>query len=84
MVFGIALRRREPLTEQETERLELEEELRHTREQLQRAFRAFNQVTDPDLIEAWNYEINAQQARYNYLLRQWKTLEEGGAEEAGA
>ena len=54
---------------------ELERELREARRQLRRAYDAFDLVSDPDLIDAWIYEINAWQARYSSLLRQRKELE---------
>lgn len=65
-------RRRERVEE---EQWMLERELSETRSKLQQAFDAFNLVSDPDLIEAWVYEINAQQARYSYLLKRRKELE---------
>ena len=34
-----------------------------------------NTTCDSDLIESYVYEINALQARYNYLLRRFKALE---------
>ena len=79
-------RDRDPeLVRREEERRLLEEELCAVREQLRDAYRSFNLVTDPDLIEAWTYEISAQRARYSYLLRQWKETAPGRAmEEAGA
>lgn len=69
-------RRRGPAPE-EQERWLLEQELSQTQCRLQRAFDAFNLVSDPDLIEAWVFEINAQQARYSYLLKRRKMLESG-------
>ena len=41
------------------------------------AYSSFNQASDHDLIESYVYEINALQARYNYLLRRIKQLEAG-------
>ena len=35
----------------------------------------FNHVKDSDLIESYVFEINALQARYNYLFRRVKELE---------
>lgn len=52
----------------------LERELCETSRRIQQAYDAFNLVSDPDLIEAWVYEINAQQARYAYLLKRRKAL----------
>lgn len=49
---------------------ELERDLREARLRLRRAYDAFDLVSDPDLIDAWIYEINAWQARYSSLLRQ--------------
>ena len=60
-----------------SERDAVERELGQTAQSLQRAYLAFDQTTDPDLIEAWTFEIRAQKARYAYLLRQRKKLEEG-------
>lgn len=52
----------------------LERELCQTSCRLRQAYEAFNLVSDPDLIEAWVYEINAQRARYAYLLKRRKAL----------
>ena len=52
-------------------------ELGRAAQALRRAYLAFDQTADPDLIEAWTFEIRAQKARYAYLLRQRKHLEEG-------
>lgn len=59
----------------------LERELREARLQLRRAYDAFNLVSDPDLIDAWIYEINAWQARYSSLLKQRRELEPEPARE---
>ena len=42
-----------------------------------RAYSGFNTAHDPDLIESYVFEINALQARYSYLLRRVKELDEG-------
>lgn len=52
----------------------LERELCETSRRIKQAHDAFNLVSDPDLIEAWVYEINAQQAHYAYLLKRRKAL----------
>ena len=75
------LRSRRQAEEQETSALE--RELRETRSRLQRAYDAFDLVSDPDLIEAWIYEINAQRAKYAYLLKQRKALEQEQTREDG-
>lgn len=52
------------------------DELSGMRGTLDAAFARFDQSTEPELVEACVYEINAAQARYNYLLRRIK--ESGG------
>ena len=68
-------RRNDPL--QEEERRELMSSLAHTRTLINQAYGGFNSANDADLIESYVFEINALQARYNYLLRRVKEL--GGA-----
>ena len=57
------------------ERRELMCALSQTRTLLNQAYGSFNTTCDSDLIESYVYEINALQARYNYLLRRFKALE---------
>ena len=59
----------------EAERQELMSSLNHTRTLINQAYGSFNTVCDGDLIESYVFEINALQARYNYLLRRVKELE---------
>ena len=66
-------RRTDPL--QEEERRELMSSLAHTRTLINQAYGGFNSANDADLIESYVFEINALQARYNYLLRRVKELE---------
>ena len=49
--------------------------LSHTRALISQAYGGFNTASDSDLIESYVFEINALQARYNYLLRRVKELE---------
>ena len=60
---------------QEEERRELMSSLAHTRTLINQAYGGFNSANDADLIESYVFEINALQARYNYLLRRVKELE---------
>ena len=60
----------------QTEKQELLNSLSRTRTLINQAYGGFNTTSDSDLIESYVYEINALQARYNYLLRQVKLLEE--------
>ncbi|MEQ2456415.1 DUF2508 family protein [Flavonifractor hominis] len=50
--------------------------LAQTRLLIAQAYAGFNSAEDPDLIESYVFEINALQARYSYLLRQVKGLED--------
>lgn len=59
----------------EEERQELLDSLRATRAQMHQAYSGFNNTSDPDLIDAYVFEMKALQARYSYLLRRVKELE---------
>ena len=51
------------------------EGLRQTRSLLNCAYSQFNTYSDPDLVEACVYEINALRSRYAYYVRQVKQLD---------
>ena len=67
---------RRPSRTQEREGRGLMASLSHTRTLINQAYGGFNTTSDGDLIESYVFEINALQARYNYLLRRVKELEE--------
>ena len=67
---------RRPLRRQERERKELMDSISQTRVQLGQAYGSFNTTSDHDLIESYVYEINSLHARYNYLLRQMKQMDQ--------
>ena len=69
------LRRTAPRSEMQP----LFDELDSSRSALACAYARFDESTEPELIEACVYEINAAQARYNYLLR---VIKENGGEAA--
>ena len=48
----------------------LQEELEQSRFALEIAYSNFDNVTDPDLIDCYIYEVNAVLKRYKYLLEQ--------------
>ena len=73
-VRSFPLRRREPSSCAQ-EKKELVRELARTRILTNQAYSSFNNACDQDLIESFVYEINALQARCNYLLRRIKDLE---------
>lgn len=75
-VRSFPLRRTVP-SANELERRQLTEELARTRILTNQAYSSFNNACDQDLIESFVYEINALQARCNYLLRRIKDLEVG-------
>lgn len=54
------------------------EELRVIQEAMDTADAAFNEVDDPDLIESLIYERSALNARYSYLIKERRKLENGG------
>ncbi|MBR3561540.1 MAG: DUF2508 family protein [Oscillospiraceae bacterium] len=58
---------------------ELFNELSDMRNTLEEAYMRFNLVSEPELVDACVYEINAAQSRYNYLLR---VIKENGGEAA--
>lgn len=53
----------------------LMEGMAQTRSQLSCAYAQFNTYSDPDLVDACVYEINALQSRYSYYVRQVKRLD---------
>ena len=66
---------RRPDSPNQAERRELMTSLAQTRTLINQAYSCFNRASDNDLIESYVFEINALQARYNYLLRRIKELE---------
>ena len=53
---------------------DLLEDLRKTRYALEVAYSGFDNVTDPDLIDCYIYEVNSIMKRYRYLLNQAANL----------
>ncbi|WP_343210213.1 YaaL family protein [Anaerolentibacter hominis] len=45
------------------------DEIEQTKRALTIAYSNFENVSDPDLIDCYIYEVNAVQKRYKYLLR---------------
>ena len=69
------LHRRE---EEPSEEEQLREGLDRTQVLIAQAYSGFNSTGDPDLIEAYVFEIRSLHARYAYLLRRVKELERIG------
>lgn len=51
------------------ELLALQAELQEAQDQLALAYHQFNQAVDPELVESCVYQISADKARCNYLIR---------------
>lgn len=54
---------------------QLLEEIETLKQSLETANSNFENVSDPDLIDSYIYEMNALSFRYRYLLRQVKQLD---------
>ena len=67
-----------------TRRDQLRAELNETQLELALAYRQFNMVVDPELVEACIYQINALKARYNYLIRALKEPDAAAAAMEGS
>ena len=59
----------------ELQKLSIREELRQAKLALEDAYSGFDNVTNPDLIDCYIYEVNAIMKRYKYLLEQAANLE---------
>lgn len=59
----------------DTHRMTIQEELEQSRFALEIAYSNFDNVTDPDLIDCYIYEVNAVMKRYKYLLSQAAAME---------
>ena len=58
------------------EKLTIREELAKTRFALENAYSGFDNVTDPDLIDCYIYEVNSALKRYRFLLQQASLMQE--------
>ena len=56
------------------------EDLEKTKFELETAYSGFDNVTDPDLIDCYIYEVNSIMKRYKYLLNQVNGLNEAEEE----
>lgn len=48
------------------------DDLERTKKELDHVYAAFSNVTDPDLIDAYIYQLNSAQLRYRFLLNSVK------------
>ena len=61
-----------PDPKQSKEYLALMDNLSQTKAEIDRVYSTFENVTDPDLIDASIYELNSAQLRYRFLLNSVK------------
>lgn len=54
----------------EIKKMSIREELLQVKHALEIAYSGFDNVTDPDLIDCYIYEVNSILKRYKYLLEQ--------------
>ncbi len=70
MFFSQSSRVNRTLTEKEIERNALLSDLEKTK----KAYAGFDNVTEPDLIDCYIYEVNSVMKRYKFLLEQAAAL----------
>ena len=61
-----------PDPKQSKEYLALMDNLSQTKAEIDRVYSTFENVTDPDLIDASIYQLNSAQLRYRFLLNSVK------------
>ena len=69
MYFSQSSRANRTLSEKEIERNALLSDLEKTKKALEVAYAGFDNVTEPDLIDCYIFELNAVMKRYKYLLQ---------------
>lgn len=74
MYFSQSSRTNRTLTEKEIERNALLSDLEKTKQALEIAYAGFDNVTEPDLIDCYIYELNSVMKRYKFLLEQAAAL----------
>ena len=62
------------ISEQEIERNALLSDLEKTKKALEIAYAGFDNVTEPDLIDCYIYEVNSVYKRYKFLMEQAAAL----------
>ena len=72
MYFGRTNAANRTISEHEMKRNALLSDLEKTKRALEIAYSGFDNVTEPDLIDCYIYEVNAMQLKYKFLLRRLK------------
>lgn len=70
MYFSQSSRVNRTLSEKEIERNALLSDLEKTKLALEVAYAGFDNVTEPDLIDCYIYEVNSVYKRYKFLMEQ--------------
>ena len=70
MYFGFSSHTNRTLSEKEIERNALLSDLEQTKKALEIAYAGFDNVTEPDLIDCYIYEVNSVLKRYKFLMEQ--------------
>ena len=68
--FSHSSRVNRTLSEKEIERNALLSDLEKTKKALEIAYAGFDNVTEPDLIDCYIYEVNSVLKRYKFLMEQ--------------
>ena len=68
--FSQSSRANRTLSEKEIERNALLSDLEKTKKALEVAYAGFDNVTEPDLIDCYIYEVNSVYKRYKFLMEQ--------------
>jgi hypothetical protein len=63
-------KKNQTITSEDIYRDALLDDLRKTKMALENAYLGFDNVTEPDLIDCYIYELNSVITRYNYLLEE--------------
>ena len=69
------VKKQNPVRQAKSSKLQLLQEIENLKQSLETANSNFENVSDPDLIDSYIYEMNAISFRYKYLLRQMKVFE---------
>lgn len=67
-------RKRQEISAEEKQHLDLLQDIAKTKCALDCAYSNFDNVTEPDLIDCYIYEVNAVQKRYKFLLEKASKL----------
>lgn len=74
MYFSQSSRVNRTISEKEIQRNALLSDLEQTKKALEIAYAGFDNVTEPDLIDCYIYEVNSVMKRYKFLMEQAAAL----------